>query len=334
MRGRLRPGRVALVPEWRPDRALRPLAPALVGQAPLQADSRARVPARGLLAYDRAVGHADGHRGRWATVGAHWRPWAPCGARGRRRTGRGWWASHHRRGLPRPPRYGSFALQAAQWRAGASIARRAIVADAAAASAASALMHHPLAKTPQKGRNPAVRTQSPGAVSTDVRLHMGYPTPVGRHTLRRVARAAQHGGVGDVERRTASGERHDVIDRQVDGRVGETVVARAPVAVLTAPGAEHAGAQPLPGSRAVQGVVPAAVGLSRVLGAAAARAAGDDTADRAELHPPIVDGLGGGVYSLRVLRLQDQSDALREARVVRRVAAARRSRTLRRSTRG
>ncbi len=94
-----------------------------------------------------------------------------------------------------------------------------------------------------------------------VRRHMGYPAPVGRRTLRRVARAAQHRGVGDVERRTASGERDDVIDGQVGGWVGGALVARAPVAVLATPGAEHAGAEPLPGPRAVQGVVPAAVGL-------------------------------------------------------------------------
>ncbi len=50
-------------------------------------------------------------------------------------------------------------------------------------------------------RNSAACTQSGGAVSGKVRLHMGYPAPVGRRTLRRVARAAQHGGVADVERR-------------------------------------------------------------------------------------------------------------------------------------
>ncbi|MGA7670150.1 MAG: hypothetical protein WBW04_06995, partial [Nitrolancea sp.] len=62
-------------------------------------------------------------------------------------------------------------------------------------------------------------------------------------------------------------------------------VARAPVPVLATPGAEHAGAESLPGPRAVQGVVSAAVGLAGVLGATTTRAAGDDTTDRAELHP-------------------------------------------------
>ena len=118
---------------------------------------------------------------------------------------------------------------------------------------------------------------------------MGYPTPVGRRTLRRVARPAQHRGVADVERRTARGERDDVIDGQVGGSMGGALVARARVAVLTTPGSQHAGAETLPGPRAVEGVVPAAVGLPGVLGTATARAAGDDTADRAQLHPRIVE---------------------------------------------
>ena len=135
---------------------------------------------------------------------------------------------------------------------------------------------------------------------------MGYPAPVGRRTLRRVARAAEHLRVGDVERRTASGERHDVIDGQVAGSVGRTLVARAPVAVLAAPSAEHAGAEPLPGPRAVQGVVPAAVGRAGVLGAATTSAAGDDTADRAQLHPRIVGAMAGAVYSPGVLGVRDR----------------------------
>ncbi len=136
---------------------------------------------------------------------------------------------------------------------------------------------------------------------------MGYPAPVGRRTLRRVARAAQHRGVGDVERRTASGERDDVIDGQVGGPVGGAPVARAPVAMLATPGAQHAGAESLPGPRAVEGVVPAAVGLPGVLGTAATRAAGDDTADRAQLHPRIVGGVAGAVYSPAVLRVEGQA---------------------------
>ena len=78
--------------------------------------------------------------------------------------------------------------------------------------------------------------------------------------------------------------------------------------MLATPGAEHAGAEPLPGPRAVEGVVPAAVGLAGVLRAAATSAAGDDTTDRAQLHPRIVGGVAGPVYSPAVLRLRDHGD--------------------------
>ncbi len=54
--------------------------------------------------------------------------------------------------------------------------------------------------------------------------------------------------------------------------------------MLATPGAEHPGAQALPGAGAVQRVGAAAVGLVGVLGAATTRAAGDDTTDRAQLH--------------------------------------------------
>ena len=54
--------------------------------------------------------------------------------------------------------------------------------------------------------------------------------------------------------------------------------------MLASPGAEHPGAEALPGTRAVEGVVAAAVRLAGVLGAAATSAAGDDGADRAQLH--------------------------------------------------
>jgi hypothetical protein len=133
---------------------------------------------------------------------------------------------------------------------------------------------------------------------------MGYPAPVRRRTLGRVARAAQHLRVADVERRTARGERHDVVDGQVRGSVGGALVAGAPVAVLTPPGTEHTGAETLPCPRAVQSVVPAAVGLAGVRRAPATRVAGDDTADRAQLHPRIVGGLADVVYTPAVLRLR------------------------------
>jgi hypothetical protein len=111
-------------------------------------------------------------------------------------------------------------------------------------------------------------------------------------------------GVADVERRTASGEWHDLIDGQVAGSMGEALVPRAPVAVLASPGTEHAGAESLPGPRAVEGVVPATVGLTGVVSTAATRAAGNDTTDRAQLHPRIVDGRCGAVYSPAVLHLR------------------------------
>jgi hypothetical protein len=53
--------------------------------------------------------------------------------------------------------------------------------------------------------------------------------------------------------------------------------------------------------------VPAAVGLPGVLAAAASRAAGDDTTDRAQLHPRIVGRMARPVYPLEVLRLRDHS---------------------------
>jgi hypothetical protein len=97
-----------------------------------------------------------------------------------------------------------------------------------------------------------------------------------------------------------------MINGQIGGRVGGALVTRAPVALLATPGAENPGAEALPGSSAVQGVVPAAVGLPRVVGAAATRAAGDDTTDRAQLHPRIVDRVAGAVYPPPVLRLRDK----------------------------
>jgi len=78
----------------------------------------------------------------------------------------------------------------------------------------------PPIRTRDNSRDPAACTQSRGAVWAHRRRPMGYPAPLGRRTLRRVARAAQHRRVRDVERRTARGERHDVVDGQVGGGVG------------------------------------------------------------------------------------------------------------------
>lgn len=84
--------------------------------------------------------------------------------------------------------------------------------------------------------------------------------------------------------------------------------------MLATPGAQHAGAESLPGPRAVEGVVPAEVGLGCARRAAAASAAGDDIADRAQPHPEIVRGEVREAHSLRVLRLGDHRDRLRVAR--------------------
>ena len=121
------------------------------------------------------------------------------------------------------------------------------------------------------------------------------------------AGAAEHRGVADVERCTASGQRHDVVDGRVGGAVGVALVAGAPVAVLAKPRSQHVGAESLPRPRAVDRAVPARAGAPRVRGAAAPSAAGDDTTDRAQLHPRIVGRVAGAVYSLRVLRLQARS---------------------------
>jgi len=75
-----------------------------------------------------------------------------------------------------------------------------------------------------------------------------------------------------------------VIDGQVRRSMGGALVARTPVAVLTTPGAEHPGAQALPGPRAVERVVPTAVRLARVLAAPTTGVARQDAADRAQPH--------------------------------------------------
>ena len=212
----------------------------------------------GVAGRDLGSHAARAHPG--GTTGDPWRPW-------RRRTGRGWWASHHRRGLPRPPK-----VRELERRTPGSVRQPVREASRGGPSSrmrpaprgSSALMPHPTGETPQNGRNSAACTQSRGAVSRNAGPPRVYPTPVGRRALRRVARPTEHRAVGDVERGTASGERHDVIDGQVAGSVGIALVARAPVPVLATPGPEHAGAEALPGPRAVQGVVAAAVRLSGV----------------------------------------------------------------------
>ena len=76
-----------------------------------------------------------------------------------------------------------------------------------------------------------------------------------------------------------------LIDSQVIRVVGGTLVARTPVADLAAPGTKDAGTQALPLPGAVQRVVPAAIGRSGVIRAPTTKAARNDAADRAQLHP-------------------------------------------------
>jgi len=73
--------------------------------------------------------------------------------------------------------------------------------------------------------------------------------------------------------------------------------------MLATPGAEHPGAEPLPGPRAVQGVVPAAVRLPSVVSAAATRAASDDTADGAQLHGSPRSGADSAAAPLTLVTL-------------------------------
>ncbi len=109
--------------------------------------------------------------------------------------------------------------------------------------------------------------------------------PVGvSGALGRVAGAAEHRAVADVERRTARGQRHDVVDGQVSSRVGGALVARADVAVLPDVPGDHSLGQARPSWVRVDAMVGTDARESRVLAAAAARSAGHDAADRAELH--------------------------------------------------
>ncbi len=158
-------------------------------------------------------------------------------------------------------------------------------------------------RTRDNSGNSAACTQSPGAVFQRCGIRVWVP-PVGRRrTLGRVARPAEHRAVGDVEGRATGCERHDVIDGQVTGWMGVTVVAGAPVAVLTAPGPQQSCTQTLPLAGAVQRVVAATVRLSSVRRAATAGPAGDDAAHRAELHGSARSGAGTVAAHLRLVTL-------------------------------
>ncbi len=78
------------------------------------------------------------------------------------------------------------------------------------------------------------------------------------------------------------------------------------VAVLADVARDHPLGQAGPSCIRMDVVVGTDARQARMLAAASSRSARDDTADRAELHPQIVDGLAGAVYSPAVLRLRDQ----------------------------
>jgi hypothetical protein len=83
-------------------------------------------------------------------------------------------------------------------------------------------------------------------------------------------------------------------------------IARAHVAVLADVTGDHPLGQAGPSCIRMDVMVGTEARQAWMLSAAATRAAGDDTTDRAQLHPRIVGGLAGAVYSLGVLRLRVQ----------------------------
>jgi hypothetical protein len=186
-------------------------------------------------------------------------------------------------------------------------------------------------------RNPAVRTRSQGVVFQEGCTRVWVPPvrPSCVHEARsvgRVPRPTQHAGVGGIERRAAIDECQDVVERQVTRWMGRMLgtVARALVAVLADVAADHPLRQASPSRVRMDVVVGTDTRQRRVLAAPTPGAAGDHTADRAELHPrpagdlaarptlvtldctPVdiamsVIGEGGGVYSPAVLHLQASS---------------------------
>ncbi len=206
------------------------------------------MPASALPAFGREIGQG------WRLLGSFQ---VPSRARGRRRAGRGWWASHQRRGRPRPTRYGSSAPHVWQWRDGARLARRAIVAAAALVSSALALTDRPLAKMRQESRNPAEETHSRGASQPAPRRPMVYPAPA---PSSRPCSSCTSGTAPRCWRsRTARRPRRAGRPGRRSGRWsgGGAAEARAPVAGLAAPRAQHAGGEALPGPRSVDRAVPA-----------------------------------------------------------------------------
>ena len=81
-------------------------------------------------------------------------------------------------------------------------------------------------------------------------------------------------------------------------------IARADVAVLADVARDHPLGQAGPSCIRMDVMVGTEARQARMLSAASSRSAGDHAADRAELHPRIVDGLAGAVYSPAVLGLR------------------------------
>ena len=158
-------------------------------------------------------------------------------------------------------------------------------------------------------RNSAACVHMEGAVFHGCAYGRVYPTPGidQPRAVGRVARATEHASVVRIERRAALDQCQHVVSGQITRRVGRMfgAIAWADPAVLPDVPIDHAPRQAGPARVGVNVMVGADARQAGMLAAASSRSARDDTADRAELHPRIVGGLAGAVYSLAVLRLRD-----------------------------
>jgi hypothetical protein len=140
-------------------------------------------------------------------------------------------------------------------------------------------------------RNSAACAHLPGAVFDDGGTRMWVP-PVGPSCVHeacsvgRVPRAAQHAGVGGIEWSATIDERQHVVERQVTRWMGRMIdtIAWADVAVLADVAGDHPLGQASPSRVRMDVVVGTDSRQRRVLAAPTPRAAGNHTADRAELH--------------------------------------------------
>jgi len=141
-------------------------------------------------------------------------------------------------------------------------------------------------------RNSAACAHLGGAVFQERRTRVWGP-PVGpsrvheARTVGGVPRSAQHAGVGRVEWRATVDERGDVVEHQVARRMRRMLdtITRAYVAVLADVAGDHPLGQAGPSCIRMDVMVGTDARQARMLAAASSRSAGDDTADRAELHP-------------------------------------------------